>query len=225
MESILIFIKPFVNMNQCCIALNIIIKYQSIIISTNIISTILRTNYSSFDIEKFYKRTLAFPNMFPSEYITNYDYLKTKINKVADSFQAQLIIPNKNLINCLNCKELLSIKNKSYKKAHLYLFNEKSKECLIETKECKKCNHCYYLSYYTNKNKEKYFYENSLNHKYFSISNETILETLLLLNLNCDIMYKHASFKNFCSSHNSLFNLSNNNSRSKKLIKIIVKYL
>jgi hypothetical protein len=54
MESILIFIKPFVNMNQCCIALNIIIKYQSIIISTNIISTILRTNYSSVDIEKFY---------------------------------------------------------------------------------------------------------------------------------------------------------------------------
>jgi hypothetical protein len=216
METILIYIKPFVSISQCSIAIEIIQKYESICISVDIINKYFKTTYTVDDIDKFYKRSLAFPNMFPNEYIENIEKIKIKINKISIESDARQIIRNIDIKKCFICKELLILNTNSYIEAHLYLYNEKSKPCLVEKKECRKCKKSYYLSFYTNNKGEKYFYGDSCSSKFFSISNETVIETILLLSLNADIMYKHASFKNFCSSFNSLFQHSNSYKRGLK---------
>jgi hypothetical protein len=69
-------------MTQSSIAIEILQKYETIT-SVAIISKYFDTNFTFDIIDKFYKRDLVFPNMFPLEYIANNDYIRTKINKLA----------------------------------------------------------------------------------------------------------------------------------------------
>ena len=204
----MMFIKPFETMSQCCVALEIILKFQSIDISTDIISKVFKKTYTCDIIDKFYKRAQVFPNMFPFEYISSHDDISIKINDAAAD--ARPVIETQ-IQTCLTCNQLLILS--TLIKGNLYRFSEPSKPCFVRKKLCKSCNNNYFLSFYKNVKNEKYFYKNFMANKYFSISNETIIEKLLLLSLNSDFMYKHASFKNYTASCNSLFNHFGTNNR------------
>ena len=90
-------------------------------ISVDIINKYFKTTYTANDIDKFYKRSLAFPNMFPNEYIENYEKIKIKINKISSESDASQIIRNNDIKKCLFCNEILIVNINSYIKAHLYL--------------------------------------------------------------------------------------------------------
>jgi hypothetical protein len=91
-------------MTQCSIAIEILQKYETIT-SVAIISKYFDTNFTLDIIDKFYKRALVFPNLFPFEYIANNDYIRTKINKLAVLLQASFIIRNRTINKCSNCNE------------------------------------------------------------------------------------------------------------------------
>jgi len=206
MDSLTIFIKPFENMNQCCIALDIIYKFKSIIYCVDIISKFFKKEFSVDDIDKFYKRAQSFPKMFPIEYINNLERVKLQIDYLASDLRQ--IIRNNDINKFCNCNQILLINTTSLIEAQLYQYCAKSKPCYIEKKECSNCKYSFYLSFYTNNKKERFFYSNCTTNKFISITNETVIETLLLKSLNSDIIYKHSSFKNYCASYNSLFNHS-----------------
>ena len=55
------------------------------------------------------------------------------------------------------------------------------------------------------KMEKKYFYNESLKFEFISFSKKTVFETKLFGILSADIMYKHASFKSFVDSYNSIY--------------------
>ena len=107
METILIYIKPFVSISQCSIAIEIIQKYESVLISVDNINKYFKTTYTVNDIDKFYKRSLAFPDMFPNDYIENFE--RIKINKISIESVARQIIRNNDMKKCLFCTEILIV--------------------------------------------------------------------------------------------------------------------
>ncbi len=75
----------------------------------------------------------------------------------------------------------------------------------FQYKVCRICNSFHFFSYAvkadTNK---KYFYGNSSNEKYFQLTKETIYEVKLLKHFISDVVFKHATFRNFAQSYNNM---------------------
>ncbi len=76
-------------------------------------------------------------------------------------------------------------------------------KCRLNLKQCKRCNNFHYISYAVNTiDRKRTFFVKATQHKYFHISNETIIEQKLLNSLLSDIIFKHSSFRAFADSYN-----------------------
>ena len=203
MNSVNELLLPFNSMNDACIAIQIIINYETMNISTLIISKFFKIQYELHVIEKFYDRVCTFKNVFPMKYIMNNNSNNDLIRNCCE--EANYVFLKCPLIECQICNEKLLMKDSYLISGHLYYLGKPSIPCKLSCKLCKFCQTKHFLSYYQTNDGIKKFYSNACNQKYITFSNETIFETLLLHALTYDIMYKHCSFKNYCASHNAIF--------------------
>ncbi len=190
-------------MSDCCVAIDIITRYETEELSTKVIEKYFNKTFERIVIRKFSERVKCFPEMFPVHYIQNYSKILKCINESGSDFRQ--IIKSDLPKTCLICHKTLTSKL-IYTDAHLYMHGSPSLSCRIPNIKCKNCNCKFYLSFYIKGcNSERIFYDGILNQKYICFSYETVFEILLLKSLTKDIIYKHCSFKNYCSSYNALF--------------------
>ena len=57
--------------------------------------------------------------------------------------------------------------------------------------------------------KKKYFYKDAIEQQYFQITNESVIEITLLVDVVSAMLFQHSSFHAFCQSYNYRYGLIN----------------
>lgn len=202
MESLTNLVKPFISMNDACIAILVKAKYDVIDECLEILTSYLKQDIRLQDLRNFYGRVLAFPKFFPVNLLSNFDQHLSDIEK--SCLNAKKIYLKPDIKLCIVCDNNLTNSEASHDQGRVYFYAKESKPAMLKSLKCNRCNTKHHLSFYVTKNGDRNFYDDALVHKYVTFSNETVFEVILLKCLTLDIMYKHSSFKNFCAAYNAL---------------------
>jgi hypothetical protein len=100
----------------------------------------------------------------------------------------------------------------------IYYVNKLPEKCLNSGLVCKFCGTQNFTSYFVTKEKKKYFLDDFFEKDFVSFTNRTFYEKNMFEVLSADIVFKHASFKSFCDSINSIF--SNKFNKRGNLIEV-----
>lgn len=117
---------------------------------------------------------------------------------ILNNFQSNYS-PNYDL--CLHCSNVKLIKLNKFNSV-VYSLNSGGKICFYTPKKCLSCNTIYYLNFFCNSKGERTFYNECLDSKFYSFSNELIFENSLIKSVSSDLIFKHSSFKAFTNSYN-----------------------
>lgn len=148
---------------------------------------------------------------YPIDFLRNFGEFESELTSYLVSLKQTTSIFCRNIDKCVICDHELKNKNKRFEvyEAQLYYCNKPSEKCSLFVIICKTCNCYYFLNYYVYSGK-KHFFQDFVNAKYLSFSQNTIFEKNIFEILTSDIVFKQSSFKAFCLSYNFLWVKSGN---------------
>jgi hypothetical protein len=145
MNDLMQLIKPFKTMSEACIALHVILRYESLSIAAIILKKYFKKMMNLNELANFHGRAIALTNFFPIDFIRNYEDNINFIEKCCN--EAKILFLRCDQLSCHECGEILLNGNISKTNGHLYNYSKQSQACIINCITCRTCSCKHFLSY------------------------------------------------------------------------------
>lgn len=166
---------------------------------SSLINKFTNWNYNEDDYRKLITRVNMLPDAFGKSFFVNMN-IKNEIDSIlkqesSTNFETYAL-------SCVFCSSSF-IAGKKYQ-AECYFYNQQPTFAIISSKFCVNCKAEHFLCF-GEKNLKRKLFNNILEFKFVSFTNETIFDVQILNSFTSDLIYKHSSYEAYSNSYNNLF--------------------